>query len=167
MKRTLFGCVIVLLTTISCSTGDPTGYDKKIAKKQGLTEAYEDYKKVFAVSFGNDPKDDAFYDQAFNGEDWVPSIEKKVQLNHAQIRIVQSIISDPSILSNESNKCEFLPHHSVVFFGKGNKYLGEISVCFMCNQYLTPNMVYEADMSRESSDQLKALFKTVGFEVGE
>ncbi len=165
MKMRWLGLVLICVFLTACETGDSTGYDKDIAEKQGLTDSYESFKKVYAVRFGNSHEEGQFYEEAFKNDDWIPTIEKKVELNRAQIRVVQSIISNSSIQSNESSKCEFLPHHSVVFFGKGGEYLGEITLCFKCQQYLTPTMVYEEDMSRESSDKLKALFKTVGFEI--
>jgi hypothetical protein len=164
---TLFTLFITALLQSACNSGDTSGgYDSDQIDRFGLTACFDAYEKAYAVHFSSRSPgdDDRFFIRAWHEGEWTTTADRKVELSEEDVSAILEIVGSPEFESDNSSKCVFMPGHSVVFFGKDGEYLGEISICFRCNQFRTPSGSDEQDMSRESSDALKDFFVSKGFD---
>lgn len=156
LKSIVLVLPIVLLLS---SCGSPY---KEVEKKLGIHEASENADRVDIIKFslGEDMNFDGLHD----GENFKYEVLKSITLSEEKFEELREIVADEAIFTDMANKCMFTPHHAIVYY-KNNEYIGDLTLCFMCDQFQASTSSSYKYMSREVSDKIKAFFNDEGLEV--
>ena len=127
MKFHLLLIALFAFSLFSCQSGQPGQISIEVAKKGPFPE--KEFAKVVAYDYESMQGD---YILNRKGE-LHPSVKAEKELSSEQAALLVETLNSESTYGGSVTRC-FYPRLGFVFYNAANEPIGQVSVCFQCNQ---------------------------------